>query len=206
MLTGLLVVSTFLAPAIAPKPAVPSGSLVAFAQACQAQRGIAVQAFRKFLARPQRTHAGWTVLVSGTSAQARETHAARLAEAAGATLLRVTLADTRGKSIGETEKNLDELFAQASDAGVVLFFDEADALFGKRTEVKDAHDKYANQEVSYLLDRIRARADLVIVGMATPSDDVTPLAPEWVDAVTTAHAKDGEHPLPWHALCWPRRG
>ncbi len=58
------------------------------------------------------------------------------------------------KYIGETEKNLDRLFNQARSADAVLFFDEADALFGKRTEVKDAHDRYANLEVGYLLQKI----------------------------------------------------
>ncbi len=67
------------------------------------------------------------------------------------------------KYIGETEKNLDALFASAEKKGWILFFDEADALFGKRTEVKDAHDRYANLEVSYLLKRIEDYNGLVIL-------------------------------------------
>jgi len=67
------------------------------------------------------------------------------------------------KYIGETEKNLELLFARAEDKGWILFFDEADALFGKRTNVRDAHDKYANQEVSYLLQRIENYNGLVIL-------------------------------------------
>lgn len=67
------------------------------------------------------------------------------------------------KYIGETEKNLELLFARAEDKNWILFFDEADALFGKRTSVKDAHDKYANQEVSYLLQRIENYNGLVIL-------------------------------------------
>jgi len=67
------------------------------------------------------------------------------------------------KYIGETEKNLELLFARAEDKGWILFFDEADALFGKRTNVRDAHDKYANQEVSYLLQRIEDYNGLVIL-------------------------------------------
>ncbi|MBC7947054.1 MAG: ATP-binding protein [Chitinophagaceae bacterium] len=67
------------------------------------------------------------------------------------------------KYIGETEKNLELLFAQAEGKGWILFFDEADALFGKRTNVRDAHDKYANQEVSYLLQRIEDYNGLVIL-------------------------------------------
>ena len=67
------------------------------------------------------------------------------------------------KYIGETEKNLELLFARAEDKGWILFFDEADALFGKRTDVRDAHDKYANQEVSYLLQRIEDYDGLIIL-------------------------------------------
>ncbi|MEM7061803.1 MAG: ATP-binding protein [Cyanobacteria bacterium P01_B01_bin.77] len=67
------------------------------------------------------------------------------------------------KFIGETEKNLANLFARAENKGWILFFDEADALFGKRTNVRDAHDKYANQEVSYLLQRIENYNGLVIL-------------------------------------------
>ncbi len=67
------------------------------------------------------------------------------------------------KYIGETEKNLELLFARAEDKGWILFFDEADALFGKRTNVRDAHDKYANQEVSYLLQRIEDYNGLIIL-------------------------------------------
>ena len=67
------------------------------------------------------------------------------------------------KYIGETEKNLELLFARAEDKDWILFFDEADAIFGKRTNVRDAHDKYANQEVSYLLQRIEDFNGLVIL-------------------------------------------
>jgi hypothetical protein len=67
---------------------------------------------------------------------------------------KIDLSMVVSKYIGETEKNLELLFARAEDKGWILFFDEADALFGKRTSVRDAHDKYANQEVSYLLQRI----------------------------------------------------
>jgi SpoVK/Ycf46/Vps4 family AAA+-type ATPase len=67
------------------------------------------------------------------------------------------------KYIGETEKNLENLFAKAEAKNWILFFDEADALFGKRTGVRDAHDKYANQEVSYLLQRVEDFDGLVIL-------------------------------------------
>ena len=60
------------------------------------------------------------------------------------------------KYIGETEANLRRVFDAAEDGGAILFFDEADALFGKRTEVKDSHDRYANIEIDYLLQRMEA--------------------------------------------------
>jgi hypothetical protein len=76
---------------------------------------------------------------------------------------KIDLSMVVSKYIGETEKNLEMLFARAEDKGWILFFDEADALFGKRTNVRDAHDKYANQEVSYLLQRIEEYNGLVIL-------------------------------------------
>jgi AAA+ superfamily predicted ATPase len=76
---------------------------------------------------------------------------------------RIDLSMIISKYIGETEKNLSSLFDKASDKDWILFFDEADAIFGKRTNVRDAHDKYANQEVSYLLQRIENHPGLVIL-------------------------------------------
>lgn len=78
-------------------------------------------------------------------------------------VFKIDLSMIVSKYIGETEKNLELLFARAEDKGWILFFDEADALFGKRTNVRDAHDKYANQEVSYLLQRIEDYNGLVIL-------------------------------------------
>ena len=71
-------------------------------------------------------------------------------------LYRIDLAGVVSKYIGETEKNLRRLFDAAEDGGAILFFDEADALFGKRTEVKDSHDRYANIEINYLLQRMES--------------------------------------------------
>lgn len=78
-------------------------------------------------------------------------------------IYKIDLSMVVSKYIGETEKNLELLFARAEDKGWILFFDEADALFGKRTNVRDAHDKYANQEVSYLLQRIEDFNGLIIL-------------------------------------------
>ena len=78
-------------------------------------------------------------------------------------VFRIDLSRVVSKYIGETEKNLERLFAKAEHKHWILFFDEADALFGKRTDIRDAHDKYANQEVSYLLQRIEGYNGLVIL-------------------------------------------
>jgi adenylate kinase family enzyme len=79
------------------------------------------------------------------------------------TVFRVDLSNLVSKYIGETEKNLARLFDEAENKNWILFFDEADAIFGKRTQVKDAHDRYANQEVSYLMQRIETFDGLVIL-------------------------------------------
>lgn len=78
-------------------------------------------------------------------------------------VFKIDLSMVVSKYIGETEKNLELLFTRAEDKRWILFFDEADALFGKRTNVRDAHDKYANQEVSYLLQRIEDYDGLIIL-------------------------------------------
>ncbi len=78
-------------------------------------------------------------------------------------LYRIDLSAVVSKYIGETEKNLRRLFDAAENGGSILFFDEADALFGKRSEVKDSHDRYANIEINYLLQRMEAYRGLAIL-------------------------------------------
>ncbi|MEO6843634.1 MAG: AAA family ATPase [Ginsengibacter sp.] len=78
-------------------------------------------------------------------------------------IYRIDLSQLTSQYIGETEKHLDEIFTTAQQNDWILFFDEADALFGKRTDVNDAHDKYANQEVSYLLQRIESYQGTMII-------------------------------------------
>jgi hypothetical protein len=78
-------------------------------------------------------------------------------------LYRIDLSAVVSKYIGETEKNLRRLFDAAEDGGAILFFDEADALFGKRSEVKDSHDRYANIEINYLLQRMESYRGLAIL-------------------------------------------
>ena len=86
-----------------------------------------------------------------------------LANALQLDLYRIDLSAVVSKYIGETEKNLRRVFDAAEDGGAMLFFDEADALFGKRSEVKDSHDRYANIEINYLLQRMEAYRGLAIL-------------------------------------------
>jgi ATP-dependent 26S proteasome regulatory subunit len=97
---------------------------------------------------------GLSVMFSGVSGVGKTMAAEVMAGELGLDLYKIDLSCVVSKYIGETEKNLARLFAEAEDSNAVLFFDEADALFGKRSEVQDAHDRHANVETSYLLQRM----------------------------------------------------
>ena len=97
---------------------------------------------------------GAYALFTGPRGTGKTIAAEVLAESLGRDVYRIDLSMVISKYIGETEKNLDKIFNSAEKSGVILFFDEADALFGKRTETKDSHDRYANAETDYLLKRI----------------------------------------------------
>ena len=97
---------------------------------------------------------GVNALFAGTSGTGKTMAAEVIANELGLELYKVDLAGVVSKYIGETEKNLERIFEAAEQANAILFFDEADALFGKRSEVHDAHDRYANIEVAYLLQRM----------------------------------------------------
>jgi SpoVK/Ycf46/Vps4 family AAA+-type ATPase len=99
---------------------------------------------------------GTTALFAGPSGTGKTLAAEVLAGELGLDLYQVDLSAVVSKYIGETEKNLGRLFDAAEQGSAVLLFDEADALFGKRTEIKDSHDRWANLEVSYLLQRMEA--------------------------------------------------
>ena len=88
----------------------------------------------------------------------------------GRDLYRVDTSKIISKYIGETEKNLRQVFASAQASHSILFFDEADALFGKRSEVKDSHDRYANQEIDYLLQQLEKFDGLVIISIKRKAD------------------------------------
>jgi SpoVK/Ycf46/Vps4 family AAA+-type ATPase len=106
---------------------------------------------------------GYRVLFYGPPGTGKTLTATLLGKYTGKAVFRIDLSRVVSKYIGETEKNLSRLFDKAEHKNWILFFDEADALFGKRTDIHDAHDKYANQEVAYLLQRIETYNGLVIL-------------------------------------------
>ena len=106
---------------------------------------------------------GIAALFCGESGTGKTMAAEAIARRVGLDLYRVDLASTVSKYIGETEKNLSRIFDAAEASGAVLLFDEADALFGKRSEVKDSHDRYANIEVAYLLQRVESYRGLAVL-------------------------------------------
>ncbi|MFC8363060.1 ATP-binding protein [Streptomyces griseorubiginosus] len=106
---------------------------------------------------------GLSVLFSGPPGTGKTMAAEVLAHELDVDLYKIDLSGVVSKYIGETEKNLARIFAEASTGNAILFFDEADALFGKRTEVTDAHDRYANIETSYLLQRIEEYEGVVVL-------------------------------------------
>jgi len=106
---------------------------------------------------------GISALFAGDSGTGKTMAAEVIANELHLNLYRIDLSAVVSKYIGETEKNLRRLFDAAEDGGAILFFDEADALFGKRSEVKDSHDRYANIEINYLLQRMEAYGGLAIL-------------------------------------------
>lgn len=106
---------------------------------------------------------GYRVMFFGPPGTGKTLTAGLLGKYTEREVYRIDLSLMVSKYIGETEKNLSRLFDKAAGKKWILFFDEADALFGKRTNVRDAHDKYANQEVSYLLQRIEQHPGMVIL-------------------------------------------
>lgn len=106
---------------------------------------------------------GLIALLTGTSGTGKTLSAEILANELGLDLYKVDLSCVVSKYIGETEKNLSRVFQEAQESNAILFFDEADALFGKRSEVKDAHDRYANIEINYLLQRVEEYEGVIIL-------------------------------------------
>lgn len=106
---------------------------------------------------------GSMVLFSGPTGTGKTLAATVIANELKRPIYKVNLSMVVSKYIGETEKNLEQLFTEAENKNWILFFDEADALFGKRRGVKDAHDKYANIETAFLLQKIEDHNGLIIL-------------------------------------------
>ena len=113
---------------------------------------------------------GVRVLLTGKNRTGALIAAQTLARDLGRDLYRVDLGTIVSKYIGETEKNLKRVFDAAKKSNAIFFFDEANALFGKRSDVKDSHDRYANIEISYLLQRTEEYAGLAILGAGSRSN------------------------------------
>jgi hypothetical protein len=107
--------------------------------------------------------AGLSVLFCGPPGTGKTMAAEAIADELGLPMFRIDLSQVVNKYIGETEKNLKKVFDAAEESDCVIFFDEADALFGKRTSVKDAHDRFANIEISYLLERMERLKGIAIL-------------------------------------------
>ncbi|MCP4933168.1 MAG: ATP-binding protein [bacterium] len=107
--------------------------------------------------------AGVTVLFAGSPGTGKTMAAEVIARELGLDMFKIDLSGVVSKYIGETEKNLERIFNEAQSSNAILFFDEADSIFGKRSEVKDAHDRYANIEVSYLLQRMESYDGVTIL-------------------------------------------
>jgi SpoVK/Ycf46/Vps4 family AAA+-type ATPase len=115
------------------------------------------------LARKLAPSYGVSALFAGAPGTGKTMAAEVIARELGLDVYKIDLSGLVSKFIGETEKNLERVFSEAESSNAILFFDEADAVFGKRSEVKDAHDRYANIETSYLLQRMEAYDGVTIL-------------------------------------------
>jgi SpoVK/Ycf46/Vps4 family AAA+-type ATPase len=120
--------------------------------------------------RGSKSAAGTTALFVGAKGTGKMLAAEVIASQMGKDLYHIDLSKVVSKYIGETEKNIARIFAAAEDAGAVLFFDEADALFGKRSEIRDSHDRYANIEIAYLLQRLETYDGIAILATNQKKD------------------------------------
>jgi AAA+ superfamily predicted ATPase len=147
---------------------------------------------------------GITALFTGPSGTGKTLAAEAVARELGFDMYRIDLAAIVSKYIGETEKNLDRVFTAAEHANAVLFFDEADALFGKRSEVKDAHDRYANIEVAYLLQKMERFDGLAILASNLRQNIDEAFARRLTFTVNFPFPEQPQRRQLWEAL-WPPR-
>lgn len=123
-----------------------------------------------------------------------------IANELGLDMYRVDLSGVVSKYIGETEKNLERIFATAALSRGVLFIDEADALFGKRSEVKDAHDRYANIEVSYLLQKMEQHNSIVILASNFGQNTDDAFFRRFSSVIESSLPNAHDRPLLWQKL------
>lgn len=140
---------------------------------------------------------GYRSLFFGPPGTGKTFTAALLGKYTGYDVYRIDLSLIISKFIGETEKNLTKIFDRAENKKWILFFDEADALFGKRTQVKDAHDRYANQEVSFLLQRVEDFNGLVILATNLKSNIDEAFARRFQSLIDFPMPKPRERALLW---------
>jgi DNA polymerase III delta prime subunit len=145
---------------------------------------------------------GLNALFSGPSGTGKTLAAEILAGELGLELYKIDLATVVSKYVGETEKNLDRIFAEAENANAILLFDEADALFGKRSEVRDAHDRYANIEVAYLLQRVEAYEGVTVLATNLRKNIDAAFLRRLHFAVEFPHPAEALRREIWHK-CWP---
>ena len=150
-----------------------------------------------------RLRPGYRVLFHGPPGTGKTLTATLLGKATQRDVYRVELSTVVSKYIGETEKNLAQLFDQARHRDWILFFDEADALFGKRTGVKDAHDRYANQEISYLLQRVEEFDGLVILASNLRSNIDDAFSRRFNDLIRFPFPNENERQAIWSRMLPP---
>ncbi len=145
----------------------------------------------------KRIRPGYRALFWGPPGTGKTLTAGLLGKHSGRDVYKIDLSMVVSKFIGETEKNLANLFDRAENKDWILFFDEADALFGKRTGIRDAHDKYANQEVSYLLQRVETYNGLVILASNFKSNIDEAFVRRFQSVIHFPMPKAGERLLLW---------
>ncbi len=147
--------------------------------------------------------AGVTMLFSGEPGTGKTMAAEVMANELGLDLYKIDLSTIVSKYIGETEKNLEQIFVEAQSSNAILFFDEADAIFGKRSEVRDAHDRYANIEVSYLLQRMEAYQGVTILATNLRANLDEAFTRRLQFAVDFPFPDEGDRRRIWHTLFPP---
>ncbi len=140
---------------------------------------------------------GCRVLFYGPPGTGKTFTATLLGKATDREVYKVDLSMVISKYIGETEKNLAALFDKAEHKGWILFFDEADSLFGKRTQVRDSHDRYANQEVSFLLQRVETFDGLVILASNLANNVDEAFSRRFEQIIHFPMPRQGERRLIW---------